>query len=109
MSWLPVCALDEVPILGSRPVCLAIGRIAIFRTGDDQVFALNDRCPHRNGPLSQGIVHGKHVTCPLHDWVIELDTGSAVAPDEGQVTRHRTRVVDGWIEIRIDAAAEVAR
>ena len=76
--------------------------IAVFRTGDDEVFALDDRCPHKGGPLSQGIVHGKRVTCPLHNCVIELASGEAVAPDEGCTRSHRAKVENGivWLSIR---------
>ena len=82
-GWRDVGALDEVPRLGSRTVTTPGGTIAVFRTKDDEVFALEDRCPHKAGPLSQGIVHGHHVTCPLHNWLIDLKTGQAVAPDQG--------------------------
>jgi len=82
-GWRDVGALDEVPWLGSRTVTTPAGTIAVFRTKDDEVFALEDRCPHKAGPLSQGIVHGHHVTCPLHNWLIDLRTGRAVAPDQG--------------------------
>ena len=83
MAWRDIGRLDEVPRLGSRVVSTPRGNIAVFRTRDDRVFALVDRCPHKGGPLSQGIVHGDRVTCPLHNWVIELNTGEAVAPDHG--------------------------
>ncbi|MBT3304959.1 MAG: Rieske 2Fe-2S domain-containing protein [Alphaproteobacteria bacterium] len=82
--------------------------MALFRTGDDRVFALADKCPHRGGPLSQGIVHGTRVTCPMHDMVIELDTGHAVAPDEGDAQTFETRVVEGGIEILLDRSQAVA-
>ncbi|MDB5393133.1 MAG: nirD [Rhodospirillales bacterium] len=82
-AWRDIGRLDEVPCLGSRVVATPRGKIAVFRTRDDRVFALEDRCPHNGGPLSQGIVHGNHVTCPLHNWVIALATGEAVAPDIG--------------------------
>ena len=74
---------------------------------DDEVFALDDRCPHKGGPLSQGIVHGKRVTCPLHNWVIELETGRAVAPDEGCTHSHPAKVENGmvWLSVRQKAAA----
>jgi len=77
--------------------------IAVFRTGDGRVFALEDRCPHRGGPLSQGIVHGHCVTCPLHDWVIDLGTGAAVAPDEGRARRFDVRVDEDRVLIRLEA------
>ncbi len=101
-GWRRLCALNDVPRLGARTVCSPGGLIALFRTRDDRVFALADKCPHRGGPLSQGIVHGDRVTCPLHDMVIDLETGRAVAPDEGQTPAFETRVVDGGIEIRLN-------
>jgi len=84
-AWIKVGTLDDVPRLGSRVVTTADGDIAVFRTADDRVFALYDRCPHKAGKLSQGIVHGTSVTCPLHNWVIGLDDGLAKDPDEGCV------------------------
>jgi len=95
-----ICHLDEIPALGSRRVART-GRpdIAIFRTADDRVFALLDRCPHKGGPLSQGIVHGHAVACPLHNWVIDLATGEAAAPDRGCVRRVPARVEAGRILI----------
>jgi nitrite reductase (NADH) small subunit len=82
-EWIEVGMLDDIPRQGARVVRQPDGDIAVFRTLDDEVFALRDRCPHKGGPLSQGIVHGHKVACPLHDWKIQLDTGVAVAPDEG--------------------------
>ena len=73
--------------------------IAIFRTAGDRVFALNDRCPHKGGPLSQGIVFGESVACPLHNWCIDLESGAAAAPDEGCVERFDVRVVEGDVEL----------
>lgn len=83
-QWKYVCLVDEIPKLGSRVVRQEAGSdIALFRTASNEIFALHDRCPHKGGPLSQGIVHGKQVTCPLHAWSIDLDSGHAVAPDQG--------------------------
>lgn len=82
-DWIEVGQLDEIPKLGARIVRTDEGDIAVFRNAEDEVFALRDRCPHRGGPLSQGIVNGRKVTCPLHNWNIYLDSGEAVAPDEG--------------------------
>lgn len=82
-NWLEIGKLEEIPQLGSRIVETDKGNIALFRTTEDEVFALRDSCPHKGGPLSQGIVHGKRVTCPLHNWVLELESGEAVTPDEG--------------------------
>jgi nitrite reductase (NADH) small subunit len=82
-AWRDVGALDDIPRQGARTVATAIGPVAVFRTLDDSVFALEDSCPHKQGKLSQGIVHGHSVTCPLHNWVIGLADGIAAAPDEG--------------------------
>ncbi|MCA1805542.1 MAG: nitrite reductase small subunit NirD [Xanthomonadaceae bacterium] len=91
-EWIEVGRLEDIPRQGARVVRCAQGDIAVFRTVDDEVFALRDRCPHKGGPLSQGIVHGKRVACPLHDWKIHLDSGLAVAPDEGCAARFPVRV-----------------
>ena len=83
-SWIDIGALDGIPRRGARVVRTQAGCIAVFRTAEDEVFALDDRCPHKGGPLSEGIVHGDAVTCPLHNWVIDFETGEVRAPDEGQ-------------------------
>ncbi len=83
-DWIHVLNLEDVPVLGARVVeGAAIGSVAVFRTEDDQVFALRDHCPHRGGPLSQGLVFGHRVSCPLHGWQIDLESGKAQAPDVG--------------------------
>ena len=100
MNWLEVGNLQDIPQLGSRLVETPQGNIALFRSSDDQVFAIADRCPHKGGPLSQGIVHGHVVTCPLHSWKIDLSTGEAVAPDVGCVNRYAIRQdEDGKLEL----------
>jgi nitrite reductase (NADH) small subunit len=96
-TWIDVCALEAIPPRGARVVRTPSGCVALFRTIDDAVFALDDRCPHKGGPLSQGIVHGRSVTCPLHGWVISLETGAAEAPDEGVTRIHKARVVEGRV------------
>jgi len=96
-EWIEVGALNDIPRQGARVVRRKDGDIAVFRTLDDEVFALRDRCPHKGGPLSQGIVHGTRVACPLHDWKISLDTGIAVAPDEGCAARFPVRVEGGRV------------
>ncbi|VXC25324.1 Assimilatory nitrite reductase (NAD(P)H) small subunit [Pseudomonas sp. 8AS] len=108
MNWLDICALEEINVLGSRIVSGPKGDIAIFRTSDDEVFALDDRCPHKGGPLSQGLIYGKRVACPLHNWQIELESGVAVAPDEGCAHRHDVKVVDGRVLLALHNAATAA-
>jgi nitrite reductase (NADH) small subunit len=95
-----VCRLDDIPRLGARRIQRHDGKVvAIFRTASDAVFALRDQCPHKGGPLSQGIVFGESVACPLHNWCIDLKSGAAAAPDEGCVERFEVRVVDGEVEL----------
>lgn len=105
MNWLDICALDEINPLGSRVVAGPKGDIAIFRAADDQVFALDDRCPHKGGPLPQGLIYGKRVACPLHNWQIELESGEAVAPDQGCAHRHPVRVENGRVLLGLDSVA----
>jgi nitrite reductase (NADH) small subunit len=98
MNWKLICKLDDIPPLGSRIVRPESGGdIAIFRTADDVVFALHDKCPHKGGPLSQGLVHGRRVNCPLHGWNIGLDDGRAVAPDAGSCGSFRVKVEGGEV------------
>ena len=103
-EWIEIGRLEDIPRLGARVMRCPGQDIAIFRTQTDEVFALEDRCPHKGGPLSQGIVHGCRVTCPLHNMVIELETGAAVAPDEGAVAKFSVKVEDGKILLRLEAA-----
>lgn len=96
-AWIEVGRLDDLPRLGARVVRRRDGNIAVFRTGQDEVFALLDHCPHRGGPLSQGIVFGTRVACPLHDWSVDLRTGRACAPDEGCTRRFPIKLDAGKI------------
>lgn len=91
-DWIQVGQLMDIPVLGSRVVTTPDGDIAIFRNAQDEVFALLDKCPHKGGQLSQGIVHGRSVTCPLHNWVLGLDDGLAKGPDEGCATRYPVKL-----------------
>lgn len=101
-GWIDIGALDDIPRRGARVVKTAHGCVAVFRTGTDEVFAIDDRCPHKGGPLSEGIVHGRAVTCPLHNWVFSLETGMAQGADEGTVATYPARVETG--RILLDAA-----
>jgi nitrite reductase (NADH) small subunit len=97
---IDVGALDDIPPQGARVVKTAAGCVALFRTAKDQVYALEDRCPHKGGPLSEGIVHGGQVTCPLHNWVFDLSTGLAQGSDDGAVKTYAVRVDGGriWLD-----------
>lgn len=100
--WVQVCALEDIPVLGSRVLQRGSGNVAIFRNAADHVFALLDRCPHKGGPLSQGIVHGESVTCPLHSWNINLASGEARAPDVGCARRFEAKVENGLVWVGLN-------
>ncbi len=96
-TWTQVCRLTDIPRAGSRLIRHPQGDIALFRTHDDQVFALENRCPHKGGPLADGLVHGCQVTCPLHNWTLDLSTGQALPPDEGEVKTWPVKLADGLV------------
>jgi|TARA_B100000315_G_scaffold32737_2_gene27530 nitrite reductase (NADH) small subunit len=105
VDWIEIGSVDEIPSLGSRVVHANGEEIALFRTANDEIFAVRDRCPHKEGPLSQGIVHGKRVTCPMHNLVLELSDGKAVHPDEGCAMVYPVKVEEGRIWIAWQSAA----
>ena len=99
-EWTAICKVEDIPVLGSRRVARPRGvDVAVFRNGSDQVFAVLDRCPHKGGPLSQGIVFGTSVACPLHNWTISLEDGCARAPDEGCVQKFACKVDAGLVHL----------
>ncbi|MBL4762900.1 MAG: nitrite reductase small subunit NirD [Gammaproteobacteria bacterium] len=103
-NWTEVVALDEIPVLGSRVIQTGSINIAVFRTSSDEVFAVKDECPHKQGPLSQGIVHGTSVTCPLHNWKIDLASGQALTPDEGCTNTFATKIENNMVSIDFSGA-----
>ncbi len=108
-DWKPICRVDDIPPLGARRVARPLGiAVAVFRTADDRVFALLDRCPHKGGPLSQGIVFGDAVACPLHNWSIALADGNARAPDEGCTPAFACKVHAGLVYLDADELASLA-
>jgi nitrite reductase (NADH) small subunit len=108
-DWIDICRIDDIPVLGARRVRRPAGTdVAIFRTESDRVFALLDRCPHKGGPLSQGIVFGEHVACPLHNWAISLVDGEARTPDIGCATRFAVRVEGGRVALLASELATLA-
>jgi nitrite reductase (NADH) small subunit len=97
-QWKAICPVSDIPMLGARRVQRAVGaEVAVFRTAGDKVFALLDRCPHKGGPLSQGLVFGESVACPLHNWTIGLDSGCAQAPDEGCTPKFSVKIENGTV------------
>ena len=107
MSWIDIGHIDEVPLRGARLLKTPMGCIAVFRTGEAEVFAASNSCPHKGGPLSEGIVHGQSVTCPLHNWVFDLKTGQAQGADDGRIETYPLRLEGG--RILIDASALARR
>ncbi|SMQ60766.1 assimilatory nitrite reductase (NAD(P)H) small subunit [Devosia lucknowensis] len=107
-EWIQLGPVTAVPLRGSRCVNTPSGTIAVFRTAEDQVFAMDNRCPHKGGPLAEGIVHGTSVTCPLHNWVFDLATGQAQGADEGSVRTYPVKVEDGLIYIAPDVLMSMA-
>ena len=107
-EWTVICRVEDIPVLGARRVARERGMdVAVFRNDQDQVFALLDRCPHKGGPLSQGIVFGTSVACPLHNWTIGLDDGCAKAPDAGCTPRFSVKVEDGAVYLNAVELASV--
>lgn len=96
-TWIDIGLLADIPREGSRVVRTAAGCVAVFRTASDEVFAMDDRCPHKGGPLSEGIVHGQQVTCPLHNWVFDMTTGEAQGADSGRVATFAARLDGGRV------------
>jgi nitrite reductase (NADH) small subunit len=108
-DWKLICRVEDIPVLGSRRVARPSGMdVAVFRNDQDQVFALLDRCPHKGGPLSQGIVFGTSVACPLHNWTIGLDDGCAKQPDEGCTQKFSVKVEEGAVYLNVVELASLA-
>jgi len=107
-NWTKIAQLDDIPRLGSRVLKTDTMNIALFRTADDRVFAIKDECPHKQGPLSQGIMHGTSVTCPLHNWKIDLASGAAMGPDEGCTNTYNVKVTDGAVFLALVASEAAA-
>ena len=110
-TWIEVCRVDDIPRLGARKVRRPAGDdLAVFRNAEDEIFALLDRCPHKGGPLSEGVVFGRSVACPLHNWTIDLGSGRAAAPDEGCARSFAVRVEQGRVFLsRAALEGEAAR
>jgi nitrite reductase (NADH) small subunit len=107
LDWIDIGRIDDIPRQGARTVQTGQGPVAVFRTADDVIFALLNRCPHRGGPLSEGIVAGRTVACPLHNWVIDLTDGQAVAPDKGCAPRVPVQVEGGRVRLGLDVRLKV--
>ena len=105
MSWIDIGALEDIPLRGARTVKTRAGCVALFRTGEAEVFATSNTCAHKGGPLAEGIVHGRRVTCPLHNWIYSLETGEVQGADEGRIATYPVHVENGRILIDADRLA----
>ena len=102
-NWINICLVKEIPRLGARRIARIQGTaVAVFRSAEDKVFALLDRCPHKGGPLSQGIVFGESVACPLHNWTIGLTDGCARAPDAGCTPSFAVKLKGDMVQMDLD-------
>ncbi|MBX2840060.1 MAG: nitrite reductase small subunit NirD [Gammaproteobacteria bacterium] len=106
--WAKICAFEDIPVRGAVRVQHGSVPIAIFRTIKDEIRALEDKCPHKGGPLSDGIVHSNCVTCPLHNWDISLDTGQAMGADSGSTNTYNVKIEDGQVLLEIDCASKLS-
>ena len=102
MNWIDIGPIDDIPLRGARKVKTRLGCVAVFRTDETTVFATSNTCPHKEGPLNEGIVHGHKVTCPLHNWVFDLETGEAQGADQGRIATYPAKVENG--RVLVDAA-----
>jgi nitrite reductase (NADH) small subunit len=108
LDWIDVGSAEDIPLRGSRVIKAPKGEIAVFKCADGAIFALRNRCPHKGGPLSEGIVHGRGVTCPLHNWVISLESGEATGADKGCTPKIPVKVEAGRVFLSAAALAALA-
>ena len=107
-NWVKIVPFEDIPRLGARLVRTKNQaneplEIGVFRLEDDRIFAVNNSCPHKGGPLSQGIVYGDKIACPLHSWKISLVDGKAEAPDIGETACYNTKIEDGFVYLELKA------
>ena len=100
-NWIKITQTENIPSMGSRKVVIGETEIAIFKTKDDSIFAINNICPHKQGKLSEGLVHEKIVTCPLHNWDIDLASGEALDEDSGCTNVYESKIEDNFIYIKL--------
>ena len=108
MKWVRITTVENIPLREGRAVTLGDVEIAIFNLGD-RFAAVDNACPHRGGPLCDGIVSGGSVTCPLHGYKVCLETGTILRPDVAiRVDTYPVRVEDGILSVMVDPARERA-
>lgn len=102
-QWVDVCALEDIPVRGARRLSWKQQELGVFRTSAHEVYVIDNKCPHKQGPLTEGIVHDTGVTCPLHNFVIDLPSGRARGADEGCVKTFPVEVRDGRVIVDVGA------
>jgi nitrite reductase (NADH) small subunit len=105
--WIRVTALENIPAREGRAVQIGDREIAIFNLGD-RLLATSNRCPHKSGPLCDGIVTGNSVVCPLHAWKVSLVDGSVERPSsekERCIETYPVRVDEGVVVVAVPCAA----
>jgi nitrite reductase (NADH) small subunit len=110
MKWIAITPVENIPPREGRAVRLGAVSVAVFNTGE-RFLAVENRCPHKGGPLADGIVGGEVVTCPLHNWRICLHTGAVTRPCDTTAPAVRTFEVmerDGMLMLGLDAVTAAA-
>ena len=95
-QWYPVSDVNVIPVREGRRVIYGDHEVALFNLGNEYL-AVDNRCPHKAGPLADGIVAGKAVFCPLHNWKINLENGCALSGGNGQVRTYPVKIVNGHV------------
>lgn len=96
---IKIMSAADLPVQIGKEVRIKDTFIALFRLANGDIRAVENRCPHKNGPLAEGIVSGEFVFCPLHDWKISLQTGEVQKPDDGCIQTYEVQIIDGDIYI----------
>lgn len=104
MNWHDVGETDQLPKQAARAFLIDGIPIALVRTASDQYFAIENSCPHRSGPLSDGFVFGDNISCPLHGWNFSLVTGTAIFPDIGCIKTFPLEIKENRIRIAVENA-----
>lgn len=99
-TWYKITSINEIPKMGSRVVQINETEIAIFKTNKNEIFALNNQCPHQQGKLSEGLIHGDVVTCPLHNTDISLENGKALGENYGCTNKYETKIDNDFVYLK---------
>lgn len=102
LKKIEVASIADLSVGIGKKIIIAGEEIALFKQKDGTVNAIKNSCPHKGGPLSEGIVSGEHIFCPLHDWKINLNDGKVQEPDTGCVETYKVEIVNEKIYIYVD-------